>query len=87
VDWYTQRIDACSDEALRRVLAHNRDEEKEHACMLLEWLRRHDESWDALLRRFLFRSGPNGPNVEGALRLAGADGSLSIGGRAAGASR
>ena len=42
VDWYAQRVDASRDEALRAVLAHNRDEEKEHACMTLEWIRRQD---------------------------------------------
>jgi ferritin-like protein len=89
VDWYSQRVDACSDEGLRQVLGHNRDEEKEHACMTLEWLRRHDETWDALLRRYLFRAGPivaEGEEAAGALG-GGGDGSLSIGGRAAGASR
>jgi ferritin-like protein len=58
VDWYGQRIDACQDEELARVLAHNRDEEKEHACMTIEWIRRHDSVFDRQLRRFLFRSGP-----------------------------
>ena len=42
VDWYDQRVDATTDEALKEILAHNRDEEKEHAAMALEWLRRHD---------------------------------------------
>jgi len=40
VDWYDQRIDAASDSELKKILAHNRDEEKEHAAMMLEWLRR-----------------------------------------------
>src|SRR6185436_12113631 len=40
VDWYDQRIDAATDEELKAVLRHNRDEEKEHAAMVLEWLRR-----------------------------------------------
>ena len=56
VDWYGQRVDACRDEALKQVLAHNRDEEKEHACMTLEWIRRHDPTFDAQLRRFLFKT-------------------------------
>ncbi|MES9973265.1 MAG: ferritin, partial [Candidatus Thiodiazotropha sp.] len=46
VDWYNQRVDACSDESLRAILAHNRDEEKEHAAMVLEWIRRQDPSFD-----------------------------------------
>jgi ferritin-like protein len=57
VDWYAQRIDASGDAELAAVLAHNRDEEKEHACMVLEWIRRHDAKFDELLRRYLFRSG------------------------------
>ena len=50
VDWYNQRVDACSDPELKAVLAHNRDEEKEHAAMVLEWIRRHDPSFDKELR-------------------------------------
>jgi ferritin-like protein len=55
VDWYAQRIDASRDEALKAVLAHSLEEEKEHACMTLEWIRRNDAGFDASLRRFLFR--------------------------------
>jgi uncharacterized protein len=58
VDWYAQRIDASDDPELAAVLAHNRDEEKEHACMVLEWIRRRDATFDRLLRKFLFQSGP-----------------------------
>jgi ferritin-like protein len=58
VNWYDQRIDAAGDEGLREILRHNRDEEKEHAAMLLEWLRRRDPTWDALLRRYLFSERP-----------------------------
>jgi ferritin-like protein len=54
VDWYDQRIDAAGDEELRQILAHNRDEEKEHASMVLEWLRRHDPQLDAHLKGYLF---------------------------------
>jgi len=57
VDWYAQRVEATRDEELARVLAHNRDEEKEHASMTLEWIRRHDPEFDTCLRRFLFSSG------------------------------
>ncbi len=56
VDWYAQRVDASSDGDLKGVLSHNRDEEKEHACMTLEWIRRHDPVFDRYLREFLFRS-------------------------------
>jgi ferritin-like protein len=54
VDWYNQRVDACSDPELKAVLAHNRDEEKEHASMVLEWIRRRDPSFDKELRDYLF---------------------------------
>jgi ferritin-like protein len=58
VDWYDQRVRATDDEELRAILAHNRDEEKEHAAMLLEWLRRHDEALNTQLKKYLFRGGP-----------------------------
>jgi len=54
VDWYNQRVDACSDPELKAVLAHNRDEEKEHASMVLEWIRRRDPLFDKELRDYLF---------------------------------
>lgn len=54
VDWYDQRIDATTDPELKEILAHNRDEEKEHAAMTLEWLRRHDPKLDEHLRTYLF---------------------------------
>ena len=54
VDWYNQRVDACTDPVLRSILEHNRDEEKEHAAMILEWIRRKDASFDHELRDYLF---------------------------------
>ncbi len=57
VDWYQQRVDACQDPELRAILAHNRDEEKEHAAMVLEWIRRHDSVLDRELRENLFQDG------------------------------
>lgn len=54
VDWYNQRIDAGKDEELRAILAHNRDEEKEHAAMLLEWIRRRDKKFEHELKDYLF---------------------------------
>ena len=90
-DWYDQRVDATQDEELRAILAHHRDEEKEHASMLLEWLRRHDSVWDRHLRDYLFSEGSitgreealeSGGNHalsdEGSLRI----GSLRQGGKA-----
>jgi hypothetical protein len=58
VDWYDQRVDATSDASLAEILAHNRDEEKEHAAMTLEWLRRHDPVLDRHLRTYLFTAAP-----------------------------
>jgi len=58
VDWYDQRVTATNDPSLAAVLAHNRDEEKEHAAMTLEWLRRRDPALDAVLRTYLFTEGP-----------------------------
>jgi ferritin-like protein len=54
VDWYNQRVDACKDRELAAILAHNRDEEKEHAAMVLEWIRRRDPAFDKELKEFLF---------------------------------
>jgi ferritin-like protein len=58
VDWYDQRAEATDDDTLAAVLAHNRDEEKEHAAMTLEWLRRHDPALDGHLRTYLFTTEP-----------------------------
>ena len=58
IDWYQQRVDASPDEELRAILAHNRDEEKEHAAMVLEWIRRHDPAFDVQLRKYLFTTSP-----------------------------
>jgi ferritin-like protein len=57
VDWYDQRVAATDDSSLAAVLAHNRDEEKEHFAMTLEWLRRHDPEIDRHLRTYLFTEG------------------------------
>ena len=57
IDWYDQRIKASSDPELQSVLAHNRNEEKEHASMTLEWLGRHDPVLDTHLRTYLFTDG------------------------------
>ena len=54
VMWYQQRVSAGEEDELKEVLAHNRDEEIEHACMALEWLRRNMDGWDENLRTYLF---------------------------------
>jgi ferritin-like protein len=58
VDWYDQRVKATKDSSLADILAHNRDEEKEHASMTLEWLRRRDPTLDRHLRTYLFTTEP-----------------------------
>ena len=58
VDWYNQRAKATSNPDLRAILEHNRDEEKEHAAMALEWLRRSDPTLSQHLKTFLFTDGP-----------------------------
>ncbi len=58
VDWYSQRVDATRDRALKAILIHNRDEEKEHAAMTLEWIRRNDPAFDRELREWLFTDRP-----------------------------
>jgi ferritin-like protein len=85
-DWYDQRVDAATDQGLKEILAHNRDEEKEHFAMLLEWYRRRDATMDAHLKEYLFTSGSltareragaggGGDSAD----AAGSDGSLGIG--------
>ena len=58
IDWYQQRIEAAGDGELKDILRHNRDEEKEHAAMVLEWIRRRDAGFDEVLRTFLFTERP-----------------------------
>ncbi|MCF6224799.1 MAG: ferritin-like domain-containing protein [Xanthomonadales bacterium] len=58
VDWYNQRVDACTNEELKAILIHNRDEEKEHAAMVLEWIRRQDPRFDKELNDYLFTDKP-----------------------------
>jgi ferritin-like protein len=80
VDWYQQRVAATADEELKHILAHNRDEEKEHAAMVLEWLRRRDAQFDAQLRTCLFSDGDvTQLEDEKALPSGPSDGSLGIG--------
>jgi ferritin-like protein len=82
VDWYDQRVAAASDDTLRAILAHNRDEGKEHAAMVLEWLRRHDPAFDANLRTYLFSEGDIlavETAAEGEQAEPASDGSLGIG--------
>jgi uncharacterized protein len=83
VDWYDQRVKAATDDELRGILAHNRDEEKEHAAMALEWLRRHDAKLDEHLRTYLFTDKPilgiEKAAESGGAQASSSDGSLGIG--------
>jgi hypothetical protein len=54
VDWYNQRADVAEDEELKKILLHNRNEEIEHASMLLEWVRRRIPEFDEELKTYLF---------------------------------
>ncbi len=60
VDWYNQRVATATDEELKRIMAHNRDEEKEHASMLIEWIRRNMDNWDKEFHDYLFTTAPLG---------------------------
>jgi ferritin-like protein len=80
IDWYDQRVEGATDAELGAILAHNRDEEKEHAVMTLEWLRRRDPALDRQLRKFLFTDGPIlGPEPAPGAGISVGDGSLGIG--------
>ena len=87
-DWYDQRVDAATDSDLKAILAHNRDEEKEHFAMLLEWYRRRDAAMDAHLKEYLFTTGSlvmreqamtGGGNGAADAAAGAGDGSLGIG--------
>jgi ferritin-like protein len=82
-DWYDQRVDAATDQELKEILAHNRDEEKEHFAMLLEWYRRRDVTMDAHLKEYLFTSGSliarEQAGAAGGEAAGGGGGSLGIG--------
>ena len=42
IDLYEQRINQSSDSKIKEILAHNRDEEKEHTLMLFAWIKKQD---------------------------------------------
>jgi hypothetical protein len=91
VDWYQQRADVTPDAELKAVLIHNRNEEIEHACMVLEWLRRNSPDFDEHLRTYLFTEAPiteveeqaeageDGDSDEGGSSGGGSAGGLNIG--------
>ena len=84
VDWYDQRVAAAMDPALKEILAHNRDEEKEHFVMLLEWYRRRDAKMATELKDRLFTTGSivaqeQAGKAGGGGEAAPGEGSLGIG--------
>ncbi|MBW3022769.1 ferritin [Candidatus Woesearchaeota archaeon] len=46
IDWYQERIENSKNNELKKILEHNRDEEKEHVAMLMEWIRKNDPKQD-----------------------------------------
>ncbi len=80
VNWYNQRVNTTTDPELKAIMAHNRDEEIEHAAMTIEWLRRNMDTWDEELRTYLFTSGSITSLEEGESEPTAAGGSsLGIG--------
>jgi hypothetical protein len=84
IDWYDQRVDAAEDPDLKAILAHNRDEEREHAMMVLEWLRRNAPGFEEQMRTYLFKEGPilgleATATGDGGAAAPSGDGSLGIG--------
>jgi hypothetical protein len=83
-DWYDQRVDAATDPELKQILAHNRDEEKEHFVMLLEWLRRRDAKFSTELKERLFSNGSIVAQEQADKAGGGSDGATNDGGATAG---
>ncbi len=46
INLYQERFELTDDDELKKILAHNRDEEKEHSAMLMEYIRKHDAVQD-----------------------------------------
>jgi uncharacterized protein len=63
VDWYHQRVVTTKNSELKAILEHNRDEEIEHACKTIEWLRKNMPGWDKQLREQIFKDGNDGVNI------------------------
>ena len=70
IDWYQQRADVCTDTQLKDVLLHNKNEEIEHASMVMEWIRRHSDQFNEMMRKYLFTEQP----ITGIEKAAEADG-------------
>lgn len=88
IDWYNQRVAVSKDKQLKEIMAHNRDEEIEHAAMTIEWLRRNMDGWDEDLKTYLFTSEPiteieekasEGEEKEKKSEKKGSEGELKVG--------
>ena len=81
IDWYNQRVATSQDQSLKDIMAHNRDEEIEHAAMTIEWLRRNMDSWDEEFKTYLFTEGSliDAENGEASNEVPSSSSSLSIG--------
>ena len=60
VDWYNQRAQNTTDPELKKILEHNRDEEIEHAVMVMEWLRRNNAVFGHEMKERLFKDATIG---------------------------
>ena len=78
IDWYQQRADACTDPQLKDVLLHNKNEEIEHATMVMEWIRRHSDHFNQMMRQYLFSEQPI-TDIEHAAETNGPAASVSAG--------
>jgi|SRR5436309_1150905 len=70
IDWYQQRAEACSDPQLKDILLHNKNEEIEHATMVIEWIRRHNEHFNEMMGKYLYTEVP----IAGIEKSPGTDG-------------
>lgn len=64
IDWYGQRAEVCVDKNLKKILIHNMNEEKEHAMMLLEWIRQKDDKLDGELKHYVGTDIPDITSIE-----------------------
>jgi len=86
IDWYQQRAEACPDTQLKEILLHNKNEEIEHAMMVLEWIRRYDDDFAERMKTYLFTEAPitgiekaAEGTADGAAAAAAPGGTLGIG--------
>jgi len=64
INFYEQRSIATEDESIINLMIHNRDEEIEHAAMIIEEIRKRNEVWNKSLKEFLFKDNSEVVEVE-----------------------